>query len=52
MTRIYSIVVVVLNEFDRLMKEYQIQMIYEVINVLCDMYLVHWVSNEPEIELE
>jgi hypothetical protein len=52
MTRRYSLVVVVLNEHDRLMMEYEIQMIVEVINDRYDMYLVHWILNEPEIEIE
>jgi hypothetical protein len=49
MTKIYSIVIEVLNVFDRLQKEYEIQMIFEGINVLFDMYLVHFVLNESKI---
>jgi hypothetical protein len=51
MTRIYSFVVVELNEYDRLKMKYEIQRIVEEINDRFDMYLVHWRLNEPEIQI-
>ncbi len=48
MTKIYSIGIEILNVFDRLQKEYEIQMIFVGINVLFDRYLVHLVSYESK----
>lgn len=51
-TKIHSIVIEILNVFDRLKKEYEIQMIIVEINVLFDKHLVRLDLNEPKISFQ